>query len=98
MRSGLEHHVFLNPFSSQIILCTTWRLDPKALASPGVCIVVALLSVLRHGCFKDSPDCHHAHPSLVPKKYLCMIDKVHVFAELVLEVARLKHSLYDLVS
>jgi hypothetical protein len=33
----------------QLFLCTTWRLDPKALASlPGLCIVfVPLLSVLK---------------------------------------------------
>jgi len=71
-RSGLEHTVFLNTLSSQC-LCTTWRLDPKALALlPGFCIAVHLLSVLKkHGCFKASPDCCHGRPSLVPQK-ACM--------------------------
>jgi hypothetical protein len=36
-----------SPFSSPC-LCTTWRLDPKALALlPGFCIAVHLLSVLK---------------------------------------------------
>jgi hypothetical protein len=47
---------------------------------------------------RTCPACHHAHLSLVPKKYLCMIDEVHVFAESVLEVERSKHSFDDLVS
>ena len=36
-----------------------WTCNPNVLASPGVCITNALLPVLRHVCFKDSPDCHH---------------------------------------
>jgi hypothetical protein len=65
MGSGLEHHVFLNPFSTQI-LCTTW-LDPKALALlPGFCIVVLLLPVLKTWLFRDLPDCCHECPHFVP--------------------------------
>jgi hypothetical protein len=39
----------LLPFQlSTVYLCTTWRLDPKALASlPGFCIAVSLLPVLK---------------------------------------------------
>ncbi len=51
------------PFIS-LLLYTTW-LNPNVLALPGFCIVVPLLSVLQHGCCKDSPDGRHEHPSLV---------------------------------
>ena len=27
---------------------------------------IGLLSVLMHGCFKDSPDCRHEHSNYVP--------------------------------
>jgi hypothetical protein len=53
------------PFHSQF-LCTAW-LNPNVLALfPGFCIAVPLLSVLMHGCFKDSPDCLHEHSNYVP--------------------------------
>ena len=49
------------PFHSQF-LCTTW-LNPNVLALSGFCISVPLLSVLMHGCFKDSPGCCHEYPN-----------------------------------
>ena len=65
------------PFQlSTVYLCTTWRLDPKALASlPGFCIAVHLLLCSMHGCFKASSDCCHGRPSFVCPQihaYCCM--------------------------
>ena len=58
----------LLPFQlSTVFLCTTWRLNPKALASlPGFCIAVPSLAVLKHGWCKASPDCCHGCPGFVP--------------------------------
>jgi hypothetical protein len=72
MMDGLLLKDFLSahgPSCSQC-LCTTWLLNPKALASlPGFCIAVHLLSVLKHGCCKAEPVCCHEHPNVVPSFY-----------------------------
>jgi hypothetical protein len=73
------------PFQlSTVYSCTTWLLDPKALALlPGFCIVVSLLPVLKHGWCKASPDCCHGCPNLMPDfvskngTYTCLYTYVH---------------------
>ena len=67
------------PFIIPNFLCTTW-LNASVLALSGFCIAVPLLSVLKHGCLKDSPDCHHEHPNLVPQNHAwgaCFAERVH---------------------
>ena len=73
-----ENMLFSKPFSLSTLRTTS--LNPNALALlPGFCIAVPLLSVLKHGCFKESPDCGHEHlnfvPSFVPNNWPeCLIN------------------------
>jgi hypothetical protein len=71
----------LLPFQlSTVYVCTTWLLDPKALAMlPGFCIAVHLLSVLKHGWCKASPVCCHENAQASSSKKL---HEQHVFLSL----------------